>query len=38
MYCQRLNLQVPVAVSIKDDQLADLFSRICKTAVNPCVS
>ena len=38
VYCQRLNLQVPVAVSVKTGEMADVFRRICKTAIDPCVS
>lgn len=35
VYCRRLGLQVPVAVSIKDGQTADLFHAICSVALKP---
>ncbi|KAG8888611.1 ERMES complex Ca(2+)-binding regulatory GTPase gem1, partial [Tulasnella sp. 332] len=35
VYCRRLNLQVPVAVSVKTGELADVFHEICRVAVNP---
>ena len=37
VYCGRLNLQVPVAVSVKDGQMADLFHVICGIALKPYV-
>jgi Ras family protein T1 len=30
-----LSLQVPVAVSVKTSQTADVFATICKVAMNP---
>lgn len=35
VYCRRLGLQVPVAVSVKTGQTADLFHTICDIAMNP---
>ncbi|KAH8114388.1 mitochondrial Rho GTPase [Phellopilus nigrolimitatus] len=35
VYCRRLNLQVPVAVSVKDVQMADVFHVISGIALNP---
>ncbi|XP_006462756.1 hypothetical protein AGABI2DRAFT_224362 [Agaricus bisporus var. bisporus H97] len=35
VYCRRLSLQVPVSVSVKDGQLADVFHTICRIAMNP---
>ncbi|KAA1469902.1 mitochondrial Rho GTPase, partial [Dentipellis sp. KUC8613] len=35
VYCRRLNLQVPVAVSVKTGQMADVFHAICGVAMNP---
>lgn len=35
VYCRRLNLRVPVAVSVKDGQLADVYNVICGIALNP---
>lgn len=35
VYCRRLSLQVPVAVSIKTSQTADVFATICRIAMNP---
>jgi len=35
VYCRRLNLRVPVAVSVKDGQMADLFHVICGVALRP---
>ncbi|KAG8826742.1 ERMES complex Ca(2+)-binding regulatory GTPase gem1 [Serendipita sp. 401] len=35
VYCRRLSLQVPVAVSVKTSQTADVFATICKIAMNP---
>ncbi|KNZ81578.1 Mitochondrial Rho GTPase 1 [Termitomyces sp. J132] len=37
VYCRRLGLQVPVAVSVKTSQTADVFHAICDIAMNPCV-
>jgi hypothetical protein len=37
VYCRRLFLQVPVAVSIKTAQTADVFATICRVALNPYV-
>ena len=37
VYCRRLGLQVPVAVSVKEGQTADVFHAICSIALNPCV-
>lgn len=37
VYCRRLGLQVPVAVSVKTGQTADVFHAICSIAMNPCV-
>lgn len=37
VYCRRLGLQVPVAVSVKTNQTADVFHAICNIAMNPCV-
>ncbi|KAJ3771114.1 P-loop containing nucleoside triphosphate hydrolase protein [Lentinula raphanica] len=35
VYCRRLGLQVPVAVSVKTNQTADVFHAICSIAMNP---
>ncbi|EMD39551.1 hypothetical protein CERSUDRAFT_111868 [Gelatoporia subvermispora B] len=35
VYCRRLGLQVPVAVSVKTGQTADVFHAICSIAMNP---
>jgi mitochondrial Rho GTPase 1 len=35
VYCRRLGLQVPVAVSVKTGQLADVFHVICGIAMKP---
>ncbi|KAH9941074.1 mitochondrial Rho 1 [Amylocystis lapponica] len=35
VYCRRLGLQVPVAVSVKAGQTADVFHAICSIALNP---
>ncbi|KAH9980350.1 mitochondrial Rho GTPase [Lactifluus volemus] len=35
VYCRRLNLQVPVAVSVKTAQIADVFRAICSVAMHP---
>lgn len=35
VYCERLNLAVPFAVSVKAGETADLFRRICQTAIDP---
>lgn len=35
VYCRRLGLQVPVAVSVKTGELADLFQTICSIAIRP---
>ncbi|KAL5519905.1 hypothetical protein ACEPAG_1565 [Sanghuangporus baumii] len=35
VYCRRLDLQVPVAVSVKDGQMADVFHVMCGIALNP---
>ncbi|KAG6842000.1 hypothetical protein C0991_004491 [Blastosporella zonata] len=35
VYCRRLGLQVPVAVSVKTGQTADMFHAICNIAMNP---
>ncbi|KIY71675.1 mitochondrial Rho GTPase [Cylindrobasidium torrendii FP15055 ss-10] len=35
VYCRRLLLQVPVSVSVKTGQVADLFHAICGIAMNP---
>ena len=37
VYCRRLFLQVPVAVSVKTAQIADVFATICRVAMNPYV-
>lgn len=37
VYCRRLGLQVPVAVSVKTGQMADVFHAICSVAMNPYV-
>ena len=37
VYCRRLNLQVPVAVSVKTGQIADVFHAICGVAMHPYV-
>ncbi|EJT98761.1 mitochondrial Rho 1 [Dacryopinax primogenitus] len=34
-YCRRLGLQVPVAVSARTGQIADLFQTICRIAMDP---
>ncbi|KZV73774.1 mitochondrial Rho GTPase [Peniophora sp. CONT] len=35
VYCRRLNLQVPVAVSVRTGQMADVFQTICSIAMRP---
>lgn len=35
VYCRRLGLQVPVAVSAKIGQMADVFQNILVIAMNP---
>jgi len=35
VYCRRLSLQVPVAVSVRTNQMADVFQAICNVAMNP---
>ncbi|KAL4080906.1 P-loop containing nucleoside triphosphate hydrolase protein [Scleroderma citrinum] len=35
VYCRRLGLQVPVAVSVKTRQTADVFHEMCRIAMNP---
>ncbi|KAI0304488.1 P-loop containing nucleoside triphosphate hydrolase protein [Multifurca ochricompacta] len=35
VYCRRLSLQVPVAVSVKTGQTADVFHAICSVAMHP---
>ncbi|KIJ64547.1 hypothetical protein HYDPIDRAFT_111893 [Hydnomerulius pinastri MD-312] len=35
VYCRRLGLQVPVAVSVKTGQTADVFHAMCSIAMNP---
>ncbi|OBZ71401.1 Mitochondrial Rho GTPase 1 [Grifola frondosa] len=35
VYCRRLGLQVPVSVSVKTGQMADVFHAICSIAMNP---
>jgi len=35
VYCRRLGLQVPVAVSVRAGQDADVFHAICSVAMNP---
>ncbi|EIN12642.1 mitochondrial Rho GTPase [Punctularia strigosozonata HHB-11173 SS5] len=35
VYCRRLGLQVPVAVSVKTGQLADVFHVMCGIAMKP---
>ena len=35
VYCRRLGMQVPVAVSVKTGQTADVFHAICSIAMNP---
>ena len=37
VYCRRLYLQVPVAVSVKTGQIADVFLKICSVAMHPYV-
>jgi len=37
VYCRRLSLQVPVAVSVKTGQTADVFHAICNVAMHPYV-
>lgn len=37
VYCRRLGLQVPVAVSVKTGQIADVFHAICSVAMHPYV-
>jgi len=38
VYCRRLGLQVPVAVSVKTGQTADVFHAICSIAMKPMSS
>lgn len=35
VYCRRLSLQVPIAVSVKTGQTADVFHAMCRVAMNP---
>ncbi|PPQ63619.1 hypothetical protein CVT24_004372 [Panaeolus cyanescens] len=35
VYCRRLGLQVPVSVSVKTGQIADVFHQICSVAMKP---
>ncbi|KAI6147311.1 EF hand associated-domain-containing protein [Pisolithus tinctorius] len=35
VYCRRLGLQVPVAVSVKTGRTADVFHEMCRIAMNP---
>ncbi|ETW81671.1 hypothetical protein HETIRDRAFT_36706 [Heterobasidion irregulare TC 32-1] len=35
VYCRRLSLQVPVAVSVKTGQIADVFHAVCSIAIHP---
>ncbi|KAF8339972.1 mitochondrial Rho GTPase [Cantharellus anzutake] len=35
VYCRRLSLQVPVAVSVKTNQIADVFQAMCGVAMHP---
>ncbi|KAI0731923.1 mitochondrial Rho 1 [Fomitopsis betulina] len=35
VYCRRLGIQVPVAVSVKTGQMADVFHAVCGVAMNP---
>ncbi|CED83980.1 mitochondrial rho 1 [Phaffia rhodozyma] len=35
VYCKRLGLPVPISVSVRQGQTADLWSAICRTAMNP---
>ncbi|KAF9067133.1 P-loop containing nucleoside triphosphate hydrolase protein [Rhodocollybia butyracea] len=35
VYCRRLGLQVPVSVSVKTNQTADVFHAICSIAMKP---
>ncbi|KAM6494240.1 EF hand associated domain containing protein [Amanita muscaria] len=35
VYCRRLGLQVPVSVSVKTGQMADVFHVVCGIAMNP---
>ncbi|KAI5481376.1 hypothetical protein MNV49_004998 [Pseudohyphozyma bogoriensis] len=37
-YCRKLSLPVPIAVSIKDGQTADLFHTIVRVAIHPLPS
>ncbi|KAI0352639.1 mitochondrial Rho GTPase [Trametes cingulata] len=35
VYCRRLSLQAPIAVSVRTGQTADVFHAICRVAMNP---
>ncbi|KAJ3532773.1 hypothetical protein NM688_g7374 [Phlebia brevispora] len=35
VYCRRLGLQVPLAVSVKNGAMAEVFETICSIAINP---
>ncbi|KAK0221778.1 P-loop containing nucleoside triphosphate hydrolase protein [Armillaria fumosa] len=35
VYCRRLGLQVPVSVSVKTGQIADVYHAVCGIAMNP---
>ncbi|KAK0464426.1 P-loop containing nucleoside triphosphate hydrolase protein [Desarmillaria tabescens] len=35
VYCRRLGLQVPVSVSVKTGQIADVYHAVCGVAMNP---
>ncbi|KAF8527453.1 P-loop containing nucleoside triphosphate hydrolase protein [Hysterangium stoloniferum] len=38
VYCRRLSLQVPVAVSVRTSQMANVFNAICDIAMHPYAS
>ncbi|EIW59578.1 mitochondrial Rho GTPase [Trametes versicolor FP-101664 SS1] len=35
VYCRRLSLQAPIAVSVRTGQTADVFHAVCRVAMNP---
>lgn len=36
-YCRKLSLRVPLALSVKRGELADLYHTIVRIAIHPCV-
>jgi len=38
VYCRRLSLQVPVAVSVKTSQMANVFNALCDISMHPATA